>query len=101
MVNGSYCKWIVIASDSQHPLLVLDADAFCRSVMRESEQIDPLSFCMKPLIIREVGRTLGQAFLDLKNAPSEISKEIVLVWNQTDRRIITGSDVLGLLFKGV
>ena len=43
----------------------------------------------------------GQAFLDLKNAPSEISKEIVLVWNQTDRRIITGSDVLGLLFKGV
>jgi len=100
-VNGSSCKWIVIASDAQQPLLVLDADAFCRSVMRESEQVDPLSFCMEPLVIREAGYTLGQALLNLKDAPNKITKEIVLVWNQTGRRIITGSDILGLLFKGV
>ena len=100
-VNGSSFKWMVIANDSQHPLLVLDADAFCRSVMRGSEQVDPLPFCKEPLIIRESGRTLGQALMDLKNAPNKVTKEIVLLWTQTERRIITGSDVLGLLFKGV
>lgn len=63
--------------------------------------VDPLSFCKEPLIIREFGRTLGQALMDLKKAPTKVTKEIVLVWNPTDRRIITGSDVLGLLFKGV
>ena len=100
-VNGSSCKWMVIASDSQQPLLVLDADAFCRSVVRGPEPVDPLSYCMKPLVIRESSRTLGQAMLDLKNAPDKVTKEVALVWNQTDRRIITGSDVLELLFKGV
>lgn len=100
-VNDSSFKWMVIANDSEQPLLVLDADAFCRSAMRGSEPVDPLSFCKEPLIIRESGRTLGQALMDLKKAPTQVAKEIVLVWNQTDRRIITGSDVLGLLFKGV
>lgn len=100
-VNGSSCKWMVVASDPQQPLLVLDADAFCRSVVRESEPIDPLAFCKEPLIIRESSRTLGQALLDLKKAPDKVAKEIVLVWNQTERRIITGSDMLDLLFKGV
>ena len=100
-VNSSSFKWMVIASDAQQPLLVLDADAFCRSAMRGSEPVDPFTFCRKPLILREAGYTLGQALLDLKNAPSEITKEVVLVWNQAERRIITGSDVLDLLFKGV
>jgi len=100
-VSDSDHKWMVIAKNPEHPELILDADAFCRSVMRESEQVDPLLFCKKPLIIRDAGYTLGQVLLDLKNAPSEITKEIVLVWNPSERRIITGSDVLGLLFKGV
>lgn len=100
-VSDSDHKWMVIAKNPEHPELILDADAFCRSVMRESEQVDPLLFCKKPLIIRDAGYTLGQVLLDLKNAPSKITKEIVLVWNPSERRIITGSDVLGLLFKGV
>jgi len=100
-VNDSDRKWLIIAKDPQQPELILDADAFCRAVMRESERVDPLAFCKKLLIIRDAGYTLGQVLLDLKNAPSEITKEIVLVWNPSERRIITGSDVLGLLFKGV
>ena len=100
-VNDSSFKWMVIANDAEQPLLVLDADAFCRAAMRGSEPVDPLSFCKEPLIIRQSGRTLGQALMDLKKAPTQVTKEIVLVWNQTDRRIITGSDVLDLLFKGV
>jgi len=97
-VSDSDHKWMILA---EHPELILDTDAFCRSVMRKSEQVDPLLFCKKPLIIRDAGYTLGQVLLDLKNAPSKITKEIVLVWNPSERRIITGSDVLGLLFKGV
>ena len=100
-VNGSSCKWMVISNDSNEPLLVLDADAFCRSVMRESEQVDPLSFCKEPLVIGEAGYTLGRALMDLKKAPAEVTKEIILVWSGTERRIISGSDVLSLLFKGV
>ena len=100
-VNGSSCKWMVIVNESQHPLLVLDADAFCRSVMRASEPVDPLPFCKEPLIVRNAGCTLGRALMDLKNSPAEVTKEVVLVWNQTERRIISGSDVLSLLFKGV
>ena len=100
-MNGSSCKWLVITDDSKQPLLVLDADAFCRAVMRESKQVDPLAFCKEPLTIREAGYTLGHALMDLKKAPAKVTKELVLVWNQTERRIISGSDVLGLLFKGV
>jgi len=100
-VNGSSCKWMVISNDSNEPLLVMDADAFCRSTMRESTQVDPLRFCKEPLIIREADYTLGRALLDLKKAPTEVTKEVILVWNGTERRIISGSDVLSLLFKGM
>ena len=100
-VNDSNRKWMIIAKDPQHPELVLDADAFSRSVMRESEPVDPLVFCKKPLVVREAGQKLGQMLLNLKHAPNEVTKEIVLVWSQSERRIITGTDVLNLLFKGV
>jgi len=100
-VKDSDCKWMVIASDAQQPLLVLDADAFGRSVLRESKPVDPLPFCKEPLVIKEAKHTLGRALLDLKEAPDEVTKELILLWTKTERRIISGSDVLKLLFKGV
>ena len=100
-VKNSDCKWMVIASDAYQPLLVLDADAFCRSVLRESKPVDPLAFCKGPLVIKEAKYTLGRALMDLKEAPDEVTKELILVWTKTERRIISGSDVLKLLFKGV
>jgi len=100
-VNGSGQKWMIIAKDPLKPELVLDADGFCRAAMRESDSIDPLAFCKKPLVEHNTGCTLGQVLIKLKNTPSEITKELILIWNQSERRIITGSDVLDLLFKGV
>lgn len=107
-VNDSGHKWIVLINEKNSPQLVLDADGYLRSLMFEQPKVDSYSFCHRPVVIKDRDCTLGKALSELKEAADfeELSTDVlnhdlVLVWTDTDKRVITGADVLGRLLKGI
>jgi hypothetical protein len=105
-VHCSGHKWVVFTSDEETPLLVIDADGFIRSVFLDDEPTDPYSFCHRPIVIEDEEATLGNAMKLIKGAHDTLSDEVVdedviLVWTKTERRMVTGADILGHLLKGI
>jgi hypothetical protein len=98
-------KWIILTDNDGEAQLTLNADAFLRSALFEKTAFSPLFFCHRPIIIRDPNILLGEAILKLKVHPERkgddvIDKDIILFWGD-QKRIITGSDVLGRLLRGI
>jgi metal transporter CNNM len=107
-VNQSGHKWVLLISDDERPLLMIDADGFIRSTIEDNNETDPYSFCHRPLIIDDETCTLGDALQRLKIAhamdpQSEdvLHSDVILVWSEHSPRVITGADILGRLLKGI
>lgn len=107
-VHKSGHKWITFVNEHKDPLLVMDADGFIRSVFVDEENTDPYAFCHRPLVVSDATATLGNAMQQLKLAKAEndhsddvIDHDLILVWTDVERRIITGADILGRLLKGI
>lgn len=105
-INKSQEKWIIFTDEEHEPKLVLDADGFIRSVLF-CKNCDPIdSFCHIPLIVSDENQNLGLILKDLKsdadiNSSKPIEKDIIIFWGKNTKRIITGADILGRLFKGI
>ncbi|WP_210394627.1 DUF21 domain-containing protein [Motiliproteus sediminis] len=108
-VNRSGYSWVVLTDGEGLPHWVLDADGFLRHALLEPDkQLPPLAYCHRPLVVNRETETLGAAMLELKltestghNGDEAIVKDVILVWTDSSRRIITGADILGRLLKGV
>ena len=88
------------------PQLVLNSDAFLRSVLFGEAEFNPLEFCHRPMIIRDSKTFLGEAITRLKVHPERlgddvIDEDIMVFWGDEQRRVITCSDVLGRLLRGI
>jgi len=98
-------KWVVIVDEQGEPLLVLNAYSFLLSAIFGGEPFDPLAHCHRPLVVRDNRQPLGRALSRLTvraEHPEDdvVDKDIILVWSDP-KRIITGSDVLGRLLRGI
>lgn len=105
-VNKSGKKWVVFINEENNPALVLDADGFLRSLLYSGGQEDIRYFCHEPFVITDEQANLGQALKRLKGAVEEssdapIKTDVLLFWNENNKRIITGADVLGRLLRGI
>ena len=105
-VQGSEKKWIILTDVTGEPRLALDSDAFVRSVLFGETDFNPLKLCHRPIIFRDPKTSLGEAIVRLKVHPERlgddvIDEDIILFWGDEQRRIITGSDVLGRLLRGI
>lgn len=107
-VNRSGQTWVLIKSDKNKPLLVLDADGFIRSTTLVNAPMDPYAFCHRPIVIDDPKTTLGEAVQKLKSvhdiepsSDSVLQKDVIIVWTDLPPRVITGSDILGRLLKGI
>jgi metal transporter CNNM len=107
-VNHSGHKWVLIQSEENEPLLMLDADGFVRSTTLENEVTDPYLFCHRPIIIRDPKCTLGEALKKMKSVHDEeptsdevLHTDVIVVWTDLPHRVITGADILGRLLKGI
>lgn len=103
LVSGH--KWTVIVDPAGRPRLVLDADGFARGLMKEDHRFDPLHFTSRPIIVEDPSTPLGEVvdkFWIVPDSPSDdvIDHDVILVWGP-QRRIITGADLLGRLFRGI
>lgn len=105
-INKSGEKWILICDENNEPKLALDADGFLRSELlgEQSEGIE--NYCHVPIIIRDENANLDTLIMKLRGHIDEhsdipIEKDVVFVWGENEKRVITGADILGRLLKGI
>lgn len=104
-VNASDRAWVVITDEQNEPQCIMDADGFLRHALFSPTETNPSAFCHRPVIIRDRSQPLGEVVAKLQfdtdvHADHIISYDTILLW--TDQpRLITGSDLLGRLLRGI
>jgi metal transporter CNNM len=105
-ISKSKKKWIILKDLQGEPRMVLNADEFVRSALFESNRFNPYWHCHRPIIVKDAQATLGQVIPHLKVINSEhreddvIDEDIILHWGK-EKKVITGSDILGRLLRGI
>ncbi|MDF1799279.1 MAG: DUF21 domain-containing protein [Planctomycetota bacterium] len=105
-VQRSGHKWVILCGEDQQPLLVLDADEFLRSVFLRGGEFDPYAACHRPVVVNNskttVGRVLRKLSVSAKGPEDDvIDRDLILLWSDDQRRVITGADLLGYLMRGI
>jgi len=104
-IQSSQKKWVVITDNSGEPKATLNSDSFLRAALFGGQHFNPLLYCHRPIIIRDDHVTLGEIIPKLKVQPEHagddvIDQDIIIFWG-SQRRIITGADILGRLMRGI
>ncbi|GJM22974.1 MAG: HlyC/CorC family transporter [Planctomycetota bacterium] len=99
-------KWVILCNEDEEPLLVLDADEFLRSLFLDPQNFHPYRACHRPIVVRNSTTTIGRILNKLKvrqqNAEDDvIDEDLILVWTDKHRRVVTGADLLGFLLRGI
>ena len=105
-VDKSGKKWVILADERGFPELVLDADEFLRAALLHQSDCKPLSYCHRPITVIDPTLTLGEVIQKLKAYPQNphddvVDHDIILVWTNEIKRVITGADILGRLLRGI
>lgn len=104
-INTSGKKWVIFTDKEDSPSLVMNANEFLRAVLFAKEPINPRHYCHYPVIVRDTKVLLGSVLARMMTSGTVIGEDViehdlVLVWAE-QRRVITGSDILGRLLRGV
>ncbi len=104
-VNRSGKSWVVIVDGAGEPRLVLNTDEFIRDAIFAPERFNPYRHCHRPIIARKPQERLGEMIQRFRVRPGRIGEDIVdddviLLWN-ANPRIVTGTDILGRLLRGI
>ena len=105
-VQSSGENWIVITCKEGVPWFVMDADRFLRDVLFGKGTLDPRRHCRRPILVDKPTTRLGELLPKLQTHTGEEGKDImthdiILYWNDEERRIVTGSDMFGRLLRGI
>jgi len=104
-IQSSQKKWVVITDKKGEPKATLNSDSFLRAALFDGPRFNPLLYCHRPVIVSDEHATLGKVIPKLKVQPERsdddvIDKDIIVFWG-SQKRIITGSDILGRLMRGI
>jgi metal transporter CNNM len=104
-VNASGMKWVIFTDQEETPSLVMNANEFLRAVLFAKATVNPRHFCHYPVIVNDTKVLVGSVLSRMMTAGTVrdedvIEHDLVLVWAE-QRRVITGSDILGRLLRGV
>ncbi len=105
-IANSGKKWIILTDEQGHPHHVINSHEFLREALFGSEDFDPFKYCHRPLITGNPELPLGKIIGRLQVEPEKpgddvIDIDIILLWSDSEKRIITGSDILGRLLRRV
>jgi len=98
-------KWVIIVDAAGQPRLVLDAHHFLRDALFNEVFADLETYWHRPIIVTDLRTPLGEVIGRMKVKPEHseddvIDNDLILVWG-TQKRIITGADLLGRLLRGI
>jgi metal transporter CNNM len=104
-VNISGKKWVIVADLSGEPAFVLDSHHFLRDALFNQPDKNQGACWHRPVIVRDMQTRLGDVIGRLKvvqERPDDdvIDNDLILIWGP-QKRIITGSDLLGRLLRGI
>lgn len=104
-VDESGMRWVIVTDPAGEPAFVLDAHHFLRDALFGELDSDPSAYWHRPIVVRDPKARLGDVIGLLKVVPEDtnddvIDNDLILVWHK-QRRIITGSDLLGRLLRGI
>ena len=104
-IQASQKKWVIFTDSNGEPKMTLDCNRMLRAALFEQEPLNPIFFCHRPIVIRDESVKLGDVVPRLKVHPERsgddvIDEDIILFWGR-EKRIITGSDILGRLLRGI
>jgi metal transporter CNNM len=101
-------KWVIVVDEKEKPSVAIDSDAFLRAAFNTEKAFHPMAYCHHPIIVRSSQERLGDVIKRLKVYPIDleddvVDEDLIIYWNidDPDRRIITGSDLLGRLLRGI
>ena len=86
-------------------MLVLDADQFLREAIYSKDPVNIFMYCHRPIIVTAPGTTMGEVILKFQVVAEHaeddvVDNDIIIFWGE-QKRIITGADILGRLFRGI
>jgi hypothetical protein len=104
-IDASGRKWVIVTDSNGDPVFVLDAHHFLRDALFGELDSDPTAYWHRPIIVRDMKARLGDVIGQMKvvqERPEDdvIENDLILVWG-VRKRIITGSDLLGRLLRGI
>ncbi len=104
-IQSSQKKWVVLTDNNNEPRAIVNSDEFLRAALFGGRHFNPLHYCHRPIIVRDDQTPLGEVIPKLKVQPERsdddvIDEDIILFWG-SQKRIITGSDILGRLMRGI
>lgn len=105
-LEASGKKWVIIVDQSGVPHYVMDAHEFLRDALFGEADFQPRGHCHRPLVVDDTSTPLGQVMGRLTvrseaKGDDVIDEDLILVWTAGEKRIITGSDILGRLLRGI
>ncbi len=104
-IQRSEKKWVILTDEQGEPRMVINSDGFLRDVLFNPQKFNPYFYCHRPIIVRDGMMSLGRVIPRLKVNPERsdddvIDEDIILYWGE-EKQIITGSDILGRLLRGI
>jgi metal transporter CNNM len=104
-IEASGMKWVIITDPGGEPVMVLDADGFLRDVVYKKGPFLPFSYCHFPVVVKSPKTRLEKVIRQFKVYPQYpeddvIDQDLILYWGE-EKRIVTGSDILGRLLRGI
>src|SRR6201999_2566358 len=105
-VDASGMKWVIITDEATgDPAFVLDAHHFLRDALFNELEMDTSAYWHRPIVVRDTKAKLGDVIGKMRvvqETPEDdvIENDLILVWS-TRKRIITGSDLLVRLLRGI
>ena len=104
-VNRSGMGWVVIVDPEGKPRMALSADDFIREAVFAPDRFNPYRHCHRPIIAEDPNTTMGEVIHRFEvraehTADDIVDDDVILLWNE-ERRIITGTDILGRLLRGI
>ena len=105
-VENSGKKWVIITDSENEPRFALDSDGFLRDALFQKTEMIPRRYCHRPIIVKDTQLPLGSVLSRLKSyspraGKDVIDRDIILVWGDAEKRVITGADILDRLLMGV
>jgi metal transporter CNNM len=104
-VHASGKKWVIVTDLAGEPAFVLDSHHFLRDALFGRPNTARPACWHRPVLVRDPQTKLGDVIGSLRvtqERPDDdvIDDDLIVLWS-TQKRIITGSDLLGRLLRGI
>ena len=104
-IGRSRRKWVIIVDADGQPYMALGANNLLRDALLVDGPLTMTDYCHRPIIVTDESFPLGRVLPGLKVHPRHaadevIENDLILVWGR-QKRVITGTDILGRLLRDI